>query len=126
MINTLTLKFVETAPCRSLRRSRRQRPAIAGAEDEGEDLEPVHGDAHHLGGERILPQRAPRAPGARLVGEVERHREEYVYKDDQEEEVQLLRRVEAELEEGDRIELREPIGAAGEAFSRRSWGWPRR
>ena len=50
-------------------RERRDR----GPEGEAHQLQPVHGHPHHLGSERILTQRPPRASGARVVDEPKRH-----------------------------------------------------
>ena len=88
-------------------------PGQRRTHDDGETLEPVHGNAHHLGREGILTKRAPGAPGPRPVRKVEAGRREDEHA--QEEVVLLFDRRQVVAEEAERVDVADPTRAAREA-----------
>ena len=83
-----------------------------GAEHEREQLQPVDRNAHRLGSQRILAQRAPRSACPGAVDEVEHDHQQR--QRDQRVEVVLLRRRDLVAEEVERVDLVEPVRAPGQ------------
>ena len=83
-----------------------------GAEHEREQLQAVHRHAHHLGGERVLAERTPRPPGARVVDELQRH--DHHGEDAEREPEVAADRAELVAEDADRVDVRDPVRAAGD------------
>ena len=91
-----------------------QRPREAGdarTHRKGDQLEPVDRHPHQLGRERILAQRAPRAPGARLAHRVQRR-----HHDEERDQgrVEVTRdAVDLAAEEMELVDVDHPVRAAG-------------
>src|SRR3954447_15849594 len=90
-------------------------PRQRRTDDDRETLEPVDGNAHHLGRERILPERTPGAPGSRSIREVQTGCGEAEH--DREEVVLLLNRGERVAEELEWVQVADPARAAREPHS---------
>ncbi len=88
-----------------------------GAEREAQQLEPVDGHSHHLGRERVLAERAPRATRAGEVDEAQQdvdddeERERHVEVGDVED-AALARDVERAAEEAERVDVEQAVRAA--------------
>ena len=101
-------------------RRREQRPGQRrGRRPEGEahQLQPVHGHAHHLGGECVLALRAPRASGPRVVDEAEQdeHRCEEAERDEVVADGERAAVLDGQLlaEEVERVDAKDPVRSAG-------------
>ena len=88
------------------------RPAIAAPNANATSFSRFDGDAHQLGGERILAERLPRAARARLVDEI--HDEEREHEDDERGVEVPLQRADLEAAEVEVVDVRDAVRPAGD------------
>ena len=92
-----------------------RKPGDAGSEGERHQLQPIDRNAHRLGREWVLAQRAPGAAGARLAEEVQADQDE---QDDAEDEPVLLApRRQLVAEEVVRVDVRDPVRPSGQSLA---------